>query len=285
MTDFTVPLSKQVQAPPARQNRSPQSEQGTDDWFVNMRKFLGDQFSPDHPLWMPDARPANRVKLLLDGAATYNAIAEAIDTARKPSHFVYLAGWDCFDDFNLVRKDASDRQGKGGTTLRELLKKASGQGAMVRALFWYQEHWVARRGIDNNDENRAARDAINSLKHGQAILDGRVQQWGSHHQKLVLVNGSQGLIAFAGGRDFHPNRIFVGGEVRSALAGTGETLDDPSAPARDLPAPLRGPPDRRARAARVDRAAARKRATLGGRRSAPGDGARLHYVRRQALFG
>src|SRR5207253_3061183 len=105
---------------------------------------------------------------------------------------------------------------------------------MIRALFWFQEIIAWRLGLNNNKENSKARDEINGLRgDARAIMDGRVQNLGSHHQKLVLVYGKDGLIAFAGGRDFHPNRVYKDGDPKSDLQ-TGDKIDDPSAPYLDL---------------------------------------------------
>jgi len=240
-------------------------------WFVDMQDFVVKKdrgmFDLGHPLWMPDPRPGTEVKFFLDGPETYNAMVAAMETAIQKDHFVYIAGWDTWDDFNLDRRGTGDIRGKTGTTLRELLRKASSRGVMIRALFWYQEIIAWRLGMSNNPENRKARDAINDLRDvggdGRAIMDGRVENMGSHHQKLVLVNGKDGLIAFAGGRDFHPNRVYKDGDPKSDLDKTGAKIDEASAPyldlhvqirgraaydlLRDLPAPIRGPSDRRAR--------------------------------------
>src|SRR5262249_8504209 len=40
-----------------------------------------------------------------------------------------------------------------------------------------------------------------------AILDNRTLDYGSHHQKILVVNGSDGLTAFCGGVDFNPDRV------------------------------------------------------------------------------
>ena len=167
-----------------------------------------------------------------------------METAVHPGHFVYLAGWDTFDDFNLKFDDSGDerrhRRGKKGTTLRELLQGASERGAMIRALFWFG-YWAERKfGIDNYPENKKAANAINVLRNGHAIMDGRIQFMGSHHQKLLLVYGSEGLIAFAGGRDFHPGRIFASGEDRSDLDPSGGKLEGPELPYLDLHVQIRG---------------------------------------------
>ena len=49
---------------------------------------------------------------------------------------------------------------------------------------------------------------INQLATGKAILDKRTSPGsGAHHQKLLVVNGRKGLVAFLGGLDIHPTRL------------------------------------------------------------------------------
>lgn len=224
-------------------------DEGARYWFVDMKRALGAAFNVEHPYWMPDPRTGNEVKFLLGGRDTYNAMVAAMETATGQGHFIYLAGWDIYDDFNLKFKgpirssgapDYEDEvpttHGEKGTTLRELLRAASAGGAMVRALFWFAKGVDALGG--NNPENRKARDEIN--KHGHAIMDGRVQTRGSHHQKFMLVNGSKGLFAFAGGRDFHFGRILNGGERKSDLDDSGGTIDAPEYPLLDVHLQIRG---------------------------------------------
>jgi phosphatidylserine/phosphatidylglycerophosphate/cardiolipin synthase-like enzyme len=184
---------------------------------------------------MPDPRPGNEVEFFLSGLETYNAMAKALETAHGANHFIYLSNWIVFDDFNLVRDPANRLQSTDGTTLENYLQRASKAGVMIRALFWDR-----KLGGGDYEQNRRPRDFISNLKTGHAIHDGRVQSVGSHHQKLLLINGRDGLIAFAGGVDFHPNRVFWGGDKRSDL-NAALTLDSPTAPLLDVHVRIRGP--------------------------------------------
>jgi len=218
---------------------SPQYTVDRDRWFVDMRSLVGEKsFNLDHPLWMPDSRRGNDVKFLLTGWETFNAMARAMKTAVQNGHFIYLANWDAYDDFNLERSGENDPLGRAHTTLREILQAASLRGVMVRGLFWWA-HAVDRLGMSNNSENTKTRDFIKQFG-GHAIGDGRCQDMGSHHQKLLLVNGSEGLIAFAGGRDFSPNRVVAGSQPKSAF-NPFELLEDASAPQLDMHVQIQGP--------------------------------------------
>jgi phosphatidylserine/phosphatidylglycerophosphate/cardiolipin synthase-like enzyme len=217
-------------------------------WFVDMRKFLGGAFEPSHPLWMPDARPGNEVKLLLNGQETYREMINALDPSPRkwgPDSFIYLSNWIVYDDFNLDRDPKYRFVSTPGTTLRDCLRRASEKHVMIRALFWDRVF-----GSGSTHQNDGPRDFINSLRTGHAILDGRVintvfgdtYDKGSHHQKLMLVNGPEGLVAFAGGVDFHPNRVFQHGDPLDVPPGGDyKALDDKSAPLLDVHVRIRGP--------------------------------------------
>jgi phosphatidylserine/phosphatidylglycerophosphate/cardiolipin synthase-like enzyme len=221
-------------------------------WFVDMKGFLGGAFSPSHPLWMPDPRVGNEVKLLLNGQETYREMVNALDPYPQkwpPGSFIYLANWIVFDDFNLDRDPQFHLVSTPKTTLRDFLKRASESNVMIRALFWDRV-----KGSGSEHQNDGPRDFINGLRSGHAILDGRVintvlgdtYNKGSHHQKLLLVNGRDGLIAFAGGVDFHPNRVLGHNDpLDTNTPGTSpakiKRLHDKTAPLLDVHVRIRGP--------------------------------------------
>src|SRR3954462_6398524 len=60
-----------------------------DDWFVDGGTYK----------W----RHQNNGEYLIDGEATYEAMAEAIDTATGPDHFIILLGWTIHVDFPLSK--------------------------------------------------------------------------------------------------------------------------------------------------------------------------------------
>src|ERR1700733_10016536 len=138
-------------------------------WFVDMKGFLGEAFSPSHPLWMPDPRAGNEVKILLNGREQYREMVSAL--ARDPKKwplgsFIYPANWIVFDDFNLDRDPQYRLVSTHGTTLRDFLKRASEENVMIRALFWDRVF-----GSGDTHQNDGPRDFINSLRNGHAILD------------------------------------------------------------------------------------------------------------------
>jgi len=229
----------------------PLSPDESDYWFVDMQGFLGKDFSQKHPLWMPDPRPGNDVQILLNGQETYREMVLALDPYPKSwpqGSFIYMANWIVYDNFNLDRDPQFRLVSTPGTTLRDMLRRASEKNVMIRALFW------DRVITQDTSINVGPRDFINSLRGGHAILDGRVinsvlgdtANKGSHHQKLLLVNGPDGLIAFAGGVDFHPGRIFMDNDPLDTPQGsvpdpTKRYHDSQGTPLLDVHVKLRGP--------------------------------------------
>jgi len=213
-------------------------------WFVKMNR-------PDDldSLWMPDPKAGNECMYLLGGEDTYNAIASALETTYKPGPngekpkdpFIYLANWTINFDFNLKRKG---KQSEPATTLQHYLTTAAeGHGVMVRGIFWF------RTRLYDPDQNRVERDYINKLSNGHAFLDGKHNWLGSHHQKLLLINGSEGLVAFAGGVDFNYDRVFAFNEKVPSPEGDlsndemkkTHVCTDAGSPLLDVHARIRGP--------------------------------------------
>ncbi|MBI4174999.1 phosphatidylserine/phosphatidylglycerophosphate/cardiolipin synthase family protein [Candidatus Berkelbacteria bacterium] len=166
----------------------------------------GDPKLPDSDLsrWfdtspgMWPVRGGNKVIGLVDGAVTFAHIATAIRTANASGHFVYLLGWRLDDSFQLLAADPD-------SSMLDLLTTAAQGGAEVRAMLW---------DFPGPTINAAPVKHINKIKlpggsraNTSAILDDRTLKFGSHHQKLLVVYGTQGLVAFLGGIDIHPNRI------------------------------------------------------------------------------
>src|SRR5207244_12915254 len=88
----------------------------------------------------------------------------------------------------------------------------------VRALAWDQ--------AKPPTQNDAEVSRINNLPGGRAILDNRTLNLGTHHQKILIVNGSEGLIAFCGGLDVNPDRLHPTGSGPNQGGGPGSPLDD-----------------------------------------------------------
>ncbi len=160
---------------------------------------------------MQPVRSGNDVMYLIDGRATFAAMVRAIHTATTSDHYIYLLGWRLSDDFELI---AGDKK----STMWSLLANASSRGVQVRAML--SQH------VGN--DNRMPVVRINALTHGTAIHDDRFLRFGSHHQKILIVKGSEGLIAFCGGIDIVANRVVNtgGGSSSGSSGGGGSPLHD-----------------------------------------------------------
>lgn len=142
-----------------------------------------------------EIRQHNDVKELIDGKETFAEMVKAIRTVdgSNPKHFIYMLNWYMDTTLGLPTGNPLEPN----ISLGVLLQNASSAGVEIRALIWDQLF----------STNNAAVKFINSLPMGKAFLDNKTLPPGSHHQKVLIVNGSEGLIAFCGGVDFNQDRI------------------------------------------------------------------------------
>ena len=175
--------------------------------LVNTVEVPCDPHDPNFSRWfatgsdMQPLRKQNMVTALIDGDESFVAMAAAIQTAGASDHYIYMLNW--FIDTDVALDPAGGpKTGAASTKLGDLLVNASALGVQVRAMAW--------QGFFG--QNKAAVKAINRLVNGAAILDNntlnqRLGPFGSHHQKILIVKGKEGLIAFCGGVDFNLDRI------------------------------------------------------------------------------
>jgi phosphatidylserine/phosphatidylglycerophosphate/cardiolipin synthase-like enzyme len=171
----------------------------------------------------------NKVLPLIGGAAAFAAMYDAISTVSSPNHYIYLLGWTLDLDLPLV-------ESASGTDCRHLFATASDRcGAQIRVMLWIPpidlawyssqldalSRWLSfsgyaqtqvRNAVDRiNSEflpKLAVASFVNNLRTGATILDDRtLGPYGCHHQKMLVVKGSRGLIAFCGGIDINPDRV------------------------------------------------------------------------------
>lgn len=167
-------------------------------------------------------RLGNAVMYLIDGPATFAAFADAIRSAVGEGHYIYLLGWWLTDSQQLVPGDPS-------STIANLFSAAARRGVQIRALLW--KHPVS--------DNAGAVRRINLLPTGAAILDDlTVSPVGSHHQKVLVVKGGAGLVAFCGGVDINPDRVLA---VGGGSSGSGGSSGGGGAPLHDVHARILGP--------------------------------------------
>jgi hypothetical protein len=129
------------------------------------------------------------------GPCAFSDMADAIATAFGPEHRIYLIGWSTNKDVSL----------RPGLSLEQALVNTRAQ---VRALFYDGKIAVTPLlKISIGVENKWVTDAINGSATGAALIDSRLPPLAIHHQKLLVVQGQFGAIAFLGGMDFDPSRI------------------------------------------------------------------------------
>jgi len=162
-------------------------------------------------IWFPQligrssVRAPNEVVPYIDGHDAFRDIVSAIRTAKRPGHFIYLVGWRMVHNFPLI-------DGDSGTTIESLFKAASARNVDIRVILYHQFTPLSKE--DNTDSI----NFIAQLPTGKAIHDDRVVRGGLlarliapylgvHHQKFLLVNGEEGLIAFQGGMDINVDRL------------------------------------------------------------------------------
>ena len=216
---------------------TPAADPRHQEWVGLRRWFTTSGRPPVQPV-----RAGNQVVTFVSGQATLAAMVRAIRTATGSGHFIYLLGWYLDDTFQLIPGDST-------STIRELFGQASRAGVQVRAMLWDQ----------SGSRNDAEVSHINALRSGAAILDNRTVSRarplgvniGTHHQKILIVKGTKGLIAFCGGVDINCNRLPApcprpsssssgsgsgGSGSGSGSGGTGITL-----PLHDVHCQVRGP--------------------------------------------
>ncbi len=174
----------------------------------------------DGRLWAagdPGPRTGNALDVLIDGAAYFAALEEAIGDARRS---VLIAGWCLTPEFALLRDEPP-------VLLREVLGEAA-ETVDVRVLLWAGAPvpaFTPRRG-----DVRAGRDALVRGTRIMAALDAHERPLHCHHEKLVVIDDE---IAFVGGIDL--------------TNLNGDRWDTPQHPARgrlgwhDVSSRLRGP--------------------------------------------
>ena len=183
--------------------------------------------STDTGTRMREVTHGNEVLYLVGGQETFQAMVDAIRTTFQPgakNYFIYMLNWFLRDDFPLIPSDPSslllgptgEAQLWAHVSPRPLLKHAEACNVQIRAMLYFNLPESGKGGIAKgevgstvgNIVNAEPCRRINKLSTGAAILDRRVLDCASHHQKIMVVNGNEGLIGFCGGLDFNPDRLW-----------------------------------------------------------------------------
>jgi phosphatidylserine/phosphatidylglycerophosphate/cardiolipin synthase-like enzyme/uncharacterized membrane protein YdjX (TVP38/TMEM64 family) len=140
-------------------------------------------------------RHANRLRILVDGAAYFAALRDAIVRAR---HSVFIVGWDIDSRMHLVPGDPPD--GMPGPLGEFLCSVAAANPQLhVRILAWdfamlyaMEREWLPSYKLGWRTPRRVS-----------FRLDGRHPPGASHHQKIVVIDD---CVAFVGGIDLTRSR-------------------------------------------------------------------------------
>lgn len=150
-----------------------------------------------NPVWQRYTEN-NKITVIRDGVEVFRQFAEAIRTINQSGHFLYLANWWIDKSFRLIEDDPA-------STMAQLTRHVDSHNAIVRALLWGNHH---------DGQNSSENYDINHLNggNGMSFLDvythdcTTLPKTGTHHQKFLVVYGSQGEFAFCGGVDLNQNR-------------------------------------------------------------------------------
>lgn len=186
-----------------------------------------------------DARDGNDVAELIDGPETFRSMFAAINTATGREHYIYLLNWwmDLDEPLDVpTTGSACPPSPRGGpSTLRSLLTDKSAAGVQIRAMLWDQF-------LPNPTKNDAEARFIDGLASGAAIVERHhTSSFGSHHQKVLVVKGTSGLIAFCGGIDFNCDRICPDGACPPSGSGGSASGGNQGNPQHDVHCRIAGP--------------------------------------------
>ena len=170
---------------------------GLTDWLLLQRERGNpwtrlDDRHPGQQAWST----GNLVRPLVHGAAYFAELHERLE-ATRPGDLVLFTDWQGDADQQLTEDP--------GSTVADVLGRADERGVDVRGLVWRSHSDAA--GFTARENAMLAR--VLQRRGVEAILDMRVRQGGSHHQKMLLVRHRDDPsrdIAFVGGIDLAHSR-------------------------------------------------------------------------------
>ena len=200
-------------------------------WYEIVKRATGSKKLGRHP-----------VKELLNGKQTFEHMVSAIKTATNKNHFIYILGWMLDSDFELVKGDKNTTMSqmlrvasgnkvqikamlwhnlnspKTGASVKEINKLTTGTAILDK--YCYSDKQTIRTiGVTKAAVNPLIAAIRSYLVIGQGfpqfkdtckkyihLIDG-LQTVGAHHEKILIVQGNEGLIGFCGGIDINSNRL------------------------------------------------------------------------------
>ena len=139
----------------------------------------------------------NLVRPLIDGVAYFRELHERLEATRA-GDLVLFTDWQGDADELLVADDPD-------SAVVDVLARADERGVDVRGLIW-RSHWD-KIGFFSR-ENRTLGEELQK-RGAEALLDMRVRNGGSHHQKFVVIRHRDDPardIAYVGGIDLAHSR-------------------------------------------------------------------------------
>ena len=134
---------------------------------------------------------ASRAALLIDGAAYFSALREALLQAEQS---VLIVGWDIRSDISLDPEGSAQPL---GDFLRKLVRER--RGLRIRILIW---DWLLFLGLDRQPLPQWRFGGRNGRRF-RLVLDGGHPPTACHHEKFVVIDGA---VAFVGGIDLRAGR-------------------------------------------------------------------------------
>ena len=161
-----------------------------DDWFLDASERGNQATEIDRrhdggTAWTE----GNDGRVLADGAEYFARLHEVL-CATRAGDWLYFTDWQGDPDEELAGP---------GTAVGDVIAELAGRGVHVRGLLWRSHPEAMNYGEGKNlSFSRVVNEA-----GGQVLLDQRVRHGGSHHQKLLVVRGSDPTadVAFVGGID------------------------------------------------------------------------------------
>jgi len=152
----------------------------------------GPILKPGHNCWR--ICPADQVTFLIDGADYFNALHEALQSARRQA---LVLAWDIYSHLKLEGESATDRTPELGELLNQLVDRERELRVYILGwdfsmLFALDREWIPIYHLGWNTHRRVRFE-----------LESRCPTGSSHHQKVVVIDD---LIAFCGGLDLTRGR-------------------------------------------------------------------------------
>ncbi|HEY8783840.1 MAG TPA: phosphatidylserine/phosphatidylglycerophosphate/cardiolipin synthase family protein [Mucilaginibacter sp.] len=166
-------------------------------------------------------KSGNSVSYLIDGWATFESMYQAILTTLTGStekYYIYFFGW--WLDYNFLLNTPVNQTDKPDpdSSFYNLLKRAVNQKVEVRIMLWDNPlhkgipvvypagvEWQVKHINNLGSIIKKNNDSVAAVADGDNIKFKRTLQ--SHHQKLLVVNGNEGLVGFCGGLDIAEDRV------------------------------------------------------------------------------